>query len=51
MTAALQADGNRVDRRQKRSQHFLSDSMAIILVETSVSVSATELGSYTSASP
>lgn len=49
MTAALQADGNRVDRRQKRTPHFLSDSMAIILVETSVRVSATELGSYPSA--
>ena len=49
MTAALQADGNRVDRRHKRTQHFLSDSMAVVLVETSMSVSATELGSYTSA--
>ena len=49
MTAALQADGRRVDRRQQRTQHFLNDSMAMVLVETSMSVSATELGSYASA--
>ena len=42
MTAALQADGNRVSRKLKRKQHFLSDSM-IVLVDTSMSVNTTEL--------
>jgi hypothetical protein len=49
LTAWMQAEAKDVSRAQRRTPHFLSDSMAMVLVETSVTRNGDALGSYTSA--
>jgi hypothetical protein len=45
----MQAERKDVSRTERRTPHFLSDSMAMVLVETSVTRNGDALGSYTSA--
>ena len=49
LTALMQAEAKDVSRAERRTPHFLSDSMAMVLVETSVTRNGDALGSYTSA--
>ena len=49
LTALMQAERRDVSRTERRTPHFLSDSMAMVLVETSVARNGDTLGSYTSA--
>ena len=49
LTATMQAQRKDVSRTERRTAHFLSDSMAMVLVETSVTRNGDALGSYTSA--
>lgn len=49
LTAMMQAERKDESRTQRRTPHFLSDSMAMVLVETSVTRNGEALGSYTSA--
>jgi hypothetical protein len=45
----MQAQRNDLVRTERRMPHFLSDSVAMVLVETSVTRSGDALGSCTSA--
>ena len=49
LTATMQAERKDVSRTERRTPHFLSDSMAMVLVETSVTCNGDALGSYASA--
>jgi hypothetical protein len=49
LTAMMRAERKDVSRAQRRIPHFLSDSIAMVLVETSVTRNGDALGSYTSA--
>jgi hypothetical protein len=49
LTATMQAERKDVSRTEHRTPHFLSDSMAMVLVETTVTGNGDTLGSYTSA--
>ena len=49
LTATMQAEPTDVSRTERRIPHFLSDSVAMVLVETSVTRNGDALGSYTSA--
>jgi hypothetical protein len=49
LTATMQAERKDVSRTERRTPHFLSDSIAMVLVETSVTRNGDALGSYTSA--
>jgi len=49
LRATMQAEGKDVSRVERRTPHFLSDSMAMVLVETSVTRNGDALGSYPSA--
>ena len=49
LTGWMQAEAKDVSRAQRRTPYFLSDSMAMVLVETSVTRNGDALGSYTSA--
>jgi len=45
----MPAERKDVSRAEGRTPHFLSDSIAMVLVETSVTRNGDALGSYTSA--
>jgi len=45
----MRAERKDVSRAERRTPHFLSDSIAMVLVETSVTRNGDALGSYTSA--
>jgi hypothetical protein len=45
----MRAEGKDVSRAQRRTPHFLSDPIAMVLVETSVTRNGNALGSYMSA--
>ena len=49
LTALIQRERKDESRTQRRTPHFLSDSIAMVLVETSVTRNGDALGSYTSA--
>ena len=49
LTATMPAERQDVSRTERRTPHFLSDSMAMVLVETSLTRNGDALGSYTSA--
>jgi hypothetical protein len=49
MTAMMKVDPKELSRRQRRTPHFLSDSIAMVLVETSLTADGKKLGSYPSA--
>jgi len=49
LTAMMRAERKDVSRAERRTPHFLSDSIAMVLVETSVTRNGDALGSYTSA--
>jgi hypothetical protein len=49
LTATMQAERKEVSRTERRTPHFVSDSIAMVLVETSVTRNGDTLGSYTSA--
>ena len=49
LTALMRAERKDVSRAERRTLHFLSDSIAMVLVETSVTRNGDALGSYTSA--
>ena len=49
MTAMMNVDFGNVARRDTRTPYFLSDSIAMVVVETSLTVGAEELAPYTSA--
>ena len=49
LTATMQAERRDVSRTERRTPHFLSDSIAMVLVETSVTRNGDPLGSYRSA--
>src|SRR5262245_35058968 len=49
LTALMQQERKDLSRAERRTPHFLSDSMAMVLVETSVTRNGDALGSYTSA--
>ena len=49
MTAMMNIDPGNVSRRDTRTPHFLSDSIAMVVVETSLTVGAREQAPYTSA--
>src|SRR6478672_8065481 len=49
LTAIRRAERKDVSRAERRTPHFLSDSIAMVLVETSVTRNGDALGSYTSA--
>jgi hypothetical protein len=49
LTALMRGERKDVSRAERRTPHFLSDSMAMVLVETSVTRNGDALGSYTSA--
>jgi hypothetical protein len=49
LTATMQAERKDVSRTERRTPYFLSDSMAMVLVETAVTRQGDALGSYTSA--
>src|SRR5262249_22387966 len=49
LTALMRAERKDVSRAERRTPHFLSNSMAMVLVETSVTHNGDALGSYTSA--
>ena len=49
LTATMEAERKDVSRTERRTPHFLSDSIAMVLVETSVTRNGDTLGSYTSA--
>jgi hypothetical protein len=49
LTAMMRAERKDVSRVERRTPHFLSDSIAMVLVETSVTRNGDALGSYTSA--
>ena len=49
LTALMRAERKDVSRAERRTPHFLSDSIAMVLVDTSVTRNGDALGSYTSA--
>ena len=49
LAATMQAERKDVSRTERRTPHFLSDSVAMVLVETTVTRNGEALGSYTSA--
>jgi len=49
LTATMEAERTDVTRTDRRTPHFLSESIAMVLVETSISRNEDALGSYTSA--
>ena len=49
LTATIEAERKDVSRTERRTPHFLSDSIAMVMVETSVTRNGDTLGSYTSA--
>jgi hypothetical protein len=49
LTGLIQSERKDVSRAERRSPHFLSDSIAMVLAETSVTRNGDALGSYTSA--
>ena len=49
LTATMQAERKDVSRTERRTPHFLSDSIAMVIVETSMSRNGDALGSCTSA--
>ena len=49
LTATIESERKDVSRTERRTPHFLSDSLAMVLVETSMTRNGDTLGSYTSA--
>jgi len=49
LTALMRGERKDVLQAERRTPHFLSDSIAMVLVETSVTRNGDPLGSYTSA--
>ena len=49
LTATIRTERKDTSRTERRTPHFLSDSMAMVLVENSVTRNGDALGSYTSA--
>ena len=49
LTATIRAERKDVSCTERRTPHFLSDSIAMVLVETHVTQNGTAVGSYTSA--
>ena len=49
LAATMRVERKELSRTERRTPHFLSDSIAMVLVETDVTDNGTALGSYTSA--
>src|SRR5690242_6630236 len=49
LTALMKSERKDLSRTERRTPHFLSDSMAMVLTDTSVARHGDALGSYTSA--
>jgi hypothetical protein len=49
LTALMKSERKDLSRTERRTPHFLSDSMAMVLTDTSVARNGDALGSYTSA--